>query len=40
MGEAYGTHRKGRNALGTLMRKLDENNHLQDIENDESVKLK
>jgi hypothetical protein len=33
-------HRKRRNALGILMRKPEENNHLKDFDIDGSVKLK
>ena len=39
MGGACGTHRERRNALGTLMRKPDENYHLKDIDINGSVKL-
>lgn len=40
MGGAFGTHRKRRNAVGTLMGKPDENKHLKDIDIDGSGKLK
>jgi hypothetical protein len=40
LGGACGTHRQRRNALGTLMRKPDEYNHLKDIDVDVSAKLK
>jgi hypothetical protein len=40
LGGACGTHRQRRNAMGTLMRKPDENNHLKDIDINGSVKLK
>jgi hypothetical protein len=40
LGGACGTHRKRRNAVGTLMQKPDENNHLKGIDIDGGVKLK